>query len=60
MKLFDFECLKCGTVFESLVKSEEEAPACKECNGPTKKIFSANYKIRMDDYRNRKVGHRYT
>jgi len=40
-KLFDFQCLNCGLVFERIIR-EGEKPACPECYGDTKRLMSAS------------------
>jgi putative FmdB family regulatory protein len=40
-KLFDFQCEKCGLVFERIV-GDGEKPACPECHMPAKKLMSAS------------------
>jgi putative FmdB family regulatory protein len=46
LRLFDFECTKCGWIFEKIVLSDEtETPPCPKCASETKKMppaFSIN------------------
>lgn len=41
MKLFEFKCLKCNTIFEEIVNSDTELPRCTSCGSHTKRIVSA-------------------
>ena len=46
MPLYEFECLKCKNKFDVLQARyhddtiHEICPACKKCQGPTKRVFS--------------------
>lgn len=41
MPLFEFHCLNCDTVFEELVFSQTEIPACPNCKSEkTEKLMS--------------------
>lgn len=59
MPLFDFECKECGEKLEKFVKNDKEEVVCPVCESRMEKVFSAQYKIRMDNYRNQKAGKRY-
>ena len=40
-KLFDFQCINCGHIFERIVRDGEK-PACPKCYMSTKKLMSAS------------------
>lgn len=35
MPLIEFQCRKCGKVFEELVKTDDKSPKCPDCGGET-------------------------
>ena len=35
LKLYQFECPECGTIFEDLVESATEHPTCPACDSPS-------------------------
>ena len=39
MPIYDFRCVKCGHVFELLVRTTA-LPPCPECKGATKRLLS--------------------
>lgn len=42
MPLYEYKCLKCGSVFEILQKATEPPlKACPKCKGKVKKVLSA-------------------
>ncbi len=41
MPLYEFKCLKCGTILEIFKKVNDPSPQkCSKCQGPLKKILS--------------------
>lgn len=42
MPIYEYVCESCGHRFERLVRSDEIAPACPECEGGTRKLVSAS------------------
>lgn len=43
MPMFDFQCSACGSIFEALVRKDEETVRCAECGKKdAKKLLSAS------------------
>ncbi len=40
MPLIELKCVKCGKVFEELVKADGVYPPCRECGGKTEQVYS--------------------
>ena len=40
MPLIEFQCRKCGKVFEELVKTDDKSPKCPDCGGETEQKYS--------------------
>lgn len=40
MPLIEFKCIKCGKVFEELVKTDEKKPKCPDCGGETEQNYN--------------------
>ena len=40
MPLIEFKCVKCGKVFEELVKTDEKKPKCPDCGGETEQNYN--------------------
>ena len=38
--MYDFECTQCGHVFEDIIPSTAEPPACPECSSATIRLMS--------------------
>lgn len=58
--LKDYKCPSCNNVQEEYTKTTDPNPKCKKCGTEMEAVISTSYKIRMDDYRNRPTGKRYT
>ncbi|MBU1001972.1 MAG: zinc ribbon domain-containing protein [Proteobacteria bacterium] len=40
MPMYEYECEKCGCVFEDLVNPNDPCPPCGKCQGQTHKVIS--------------------
>jgi hypothetical protein len=57
IRLFDFLCLFCAHSFEATVRADEldkclltgQGPWCRECHGPTMRIWTGMASIQADD-----------
>lgn len=47
MPMYEYECDKCGHVFEDLASPEAPCPPCEQCSGQTRKVISQP-SIRVD------------
>ena len=43
MPIYEYECISCGRVHETLVRSREEPSACPACGGELKRLISASH-----------------
>ena len=41
MPLYDFSCKSCDSVFEDLIKANEQNPTCIKCGKETERLVSA-------------------
>ena len=59
MPIFDYECLKCGTIFEELTIGSGDIPLCQSCgSGETRKIMAASAIHIKEDRATGRIGKR--
>jgi putative FmdB family regulatory protein len=59
MPIFDYECAKCGEIFEVVVVGEEEGPLCVRCGSKeTRKIMTAPAMHVKEDRATARIGKR--
>lgn len=53
-KVFDFECVACGYIFEETVNNDPEEIPCASCNEPAVRLMGAPLLGQMNDPAKRK------
>lgn len=60
MPTYLYNCPTCGDFEEFQRISDAKLEVCPKCGGKVEKKMHSDYKIRMDDWKNRQTGKRYT